>query len=313
MRRILMLAAGLVVALALHAAKGVKGDVYAVGDVPNVHVADSRQYVSDPASLLSPSARDTINALFAALEAETGIETAVVMLPSIGDEPVFNFSQALFRKWGIGKKKSNNGLLVLYVADRRTIRFHTGYGIEGFLTDARGKRIQMDYMIPAFRRGDVSGGMVAGMAAVCKTLSGSMEAERGSDGRGGGSYLLLVAIVVFMIVVISAGTFGRHRCSHCRSRAVRRMSVDYYTDRAGRRMKKEVFVCDKCGHVTVRNRPADNQHNDGGSGMGSFLTGMLIGSLLNRGGGRYGGGGGGFGGGSFGGGDSGGGGSDSSW
>ena len=52
-----MLAAGLVVALALHAAKGVKGDAYAVGDVPNVHVADRRQYVSDPASLLSPSAR----------------------------------------------------------------------------------------------------------------------------------------------------------------------------------------------------------------------------------------------------------------
>lgn len=306
-----MLVVGLVAALALHAAKGSDGNVYTLGDVPNVHVADRRQYVSDPASLLSPLACDTINALFAALEAETGIEVAVVMLPSIGDEPVFNFSQALFRKWGIGKKKSNNGLLVLYVADRRAIRFHTGYGIESFLTDARGKRIQIDYMLPAFRRGDISGGMVAGMTAVCRTLSGTMKAEHSSDGQGGGSYLLLVAIIVFMIVVISVGSFGGNKCPHCHSRSVRRMSVDYYTDRSGRRMKKEVFVCSGCGHVSVRNRPTDHHHGNGDSGIGSFLTGMLIGSLLSRGGGRYGGGG--FGGGSFGGGDSGGGGSDSNW
>ena len=75
--------------------------------------------------------------MFTSLEKKTGIQAIVVMLPSIGDEDIFEFSQKLFRHWGIGEKKRNNGLLVVYVSDQRTIRFHTGYGIEGSLPDAK--------------------------------------------------------------------------------------------------------------------------------------------------------------------------------
>ena len=69
---------------------------YTLQDVPNVRLSDVRQYVSDPSHILSGSARDTINAVLARLEESTGIETAVVMLPSIGEADIFNFAHELF-------------------------------------------------------------------------------------------------------------------------------------------------------------------------------------------------------------------------
>ena len=80
-----------------------------VDDVPNVRLTDVRRYVSDPTSILAPAATDTIDVILGRLEKSTGIETAVVMLPSIGENDIFDFSTSLFRKWGIGKKKSDNG------------------------------------------------------------------------------------------------------------------------------------------------------------------------------------------------------------
>ena len=151
---------------------------YTVETVPNVHIRDSRQYVSDPTNILTANTKDSINAIFALLERNTGIETAVVMLPSIGESDEFDFAHALFRHWGIGKKDKNNGLLILYVADIHRIRFVTGYGIEGFMTDAMSKRIQTRYMIPAFRQGNTDTGMLNGAAAVYKTLKDSMNPDR---------------------------------------------------------------------------------------------------------------------------------------
>lgn len=64
---------------------------YTLQDVPNVRLSDVRQYVSDRRTILSAPARDSINAVLGRLEASTGIETAVVMLPSIGEADIFNF------------------------------------------------------------------------------------------------------------------------------------------------------------------------------------------------------------------------------
>ena len=58
-----------------------------VDDVPNVRLTDVRRYVSDPTSILSPAATDTIDAILGRLEKSTGIETAVVMLPTSSTSP----------------------------------------------------------------------------------------------------------------------------------------------------------------------------------------------------------------------------------
>lgn len=280
---------------------------YTIDDVPNVRLSDARQYVTDPTAILSTAARDSINAILGRLEKSTGIETAVVMLPSIGDEDIFDFGHELFRKWGIGKKKSDNGLLILFVMDQKKVRFTTGYGIEGTMTDAMSKRIQTTLMIPRFRVGDWNGGMVSGVRAVAKTLDGSMQAEEDSGEDDISTIMItLLAIVVTMLIFIYA-MGSLQRCPKCKKRSALRkvreqhLVVKDQNGRIVRRILRTTYICKYCGNTVTK----DADENDNGNAM---ATGAILGSMLgggNKGGGGFGG--------SFGGGSTGGGGATSGW
>lgn len=274
---------------------------YTLQDVPNVRLNDARQYVSDPSHILSAPARDTINAVLARLEESTGIETAVVMLPSIGEEDIFNFAHELFRQWGIGKQKSNNGLLILFVADQRKVRFTVGYGLEGTMTDAMSKRIQMQRMVPRFKAGDWDGGMVDGVRAAAQVLDGSMQPEPTDDDEdmlvGIIALLIIIGIAIFVIFLVGEA----QRCPKCRKKGVKRVAQQVLRLSNGRRVRRTTFLCPHCGHTFTRDENIDDSGN-----AAAFIAGAMLG-----GGGR--GGGGGFSGGSFGGGSTGGGGSTSGW
>lgn len=121
--------------------------VYTVDNLPKVHLQNKMQYVCNPAGILSQESCNEIDAMLYALEQQTGIETVVAVVPSIGNAECFDFSHELLNKWGVGKKEKNNGLVILLVTDQRCIQFYTGYGLEGVLPDAICKRIQTKYMI----------------------------------------------------------------------------------------------------------------------------------------------------------------------
>lgn len=279
-----------------------------VDDVPNVRLTDVRRYVSDPTSILSPAATDTIDAILGRLEKSTGIETAVVMLPSIGENDIFDFSTSLFRKWGIGKKKSDNGLLILFVMDQHKVRFSTGYGIEGTMTDAMSKRIQMQYMVPAFKRSDWNKGMVDGVRATAKVLDGSMEPEAAGDDTDTSDLLFSIGIIIGVILLAMFVSSIKQRCPKCRKRsAMKQMGVEVLRVSTGKgrrkRIRRTTYVCQYCGHIMTKDEDIDD--NSGSAAAG----GAILGSMLGSGGG----GGGGSCGGSFGGGSTGGGGSTSDW
>lgn len=279
-----------------------------VDDVPNVRLTDVRRYVSDPSNILSPAATDTINAILGRLEKSTGIETAVVMLPSIGENDIFDFSTSLFRKWGIGKKKSDNGLLILFVMDQHKVRFSTGYGIEGTMTDAMSKRIQMQYMVPAFKRSDWNKGMVDGVRAAAKVLDGSMEPEEEDSDVGFGDLFLNIGIIVGIMVLFIFVSSIKQRCPKCRKRsAMKKMGAEVLRVSTGKgrrkRIRRTTYVCQYCGHIMTKDEDIDDNSGN------AAATGAILGSMLGSGGRGDGGS---FGG-SFGGGSTGGGGSTSSW
>lgn len=278
-----------------------------VDDVPNVRLTDVRRYVSDPTSILSPAATDTIDAILGRLEKSTGIETAVVMLPSIGENDIFDFSTSLFRKWGIGKKKSDNGLLILFVMDQHKVRFATGYGIEGTMTDAMSKRIQMQYMVPAFKRSDWNKGMVDGVRATAKVLDGSMEPEAADSDTDTSDLLFSIGIIVGIVLLVMFVSSIMQRCPKCRKRsAMKQMGVEVLRVSTGKgrrkRIRRTTYVCQYCGHIMTKDEDIDD--NSGSAAA----TGAILGSMLGGGGSS-----GGSSGGSFGGGSTGGGGSTSDW
>lgn len=279
-----------------------------VDDVPNVRLTDVHRYVTDPTNILAPAATDTIDAILGRLEKSTGIETAVVMLPSIGENDIFDFSTSLFRKWGIGKKKSDNGLLILFVMDQHKVRFATGYGIEGTMTDAKSKRIQTQYMVPAFKRSDWNKGMVDGVRATAKVLDGSMEPEAADDDTETSDILFSIGIMIGVILLAMFVSSIKQRCPKCRKRsAMKQMGVEVLRVSTGKgkrkRIRRTTYVCQYCGHIMTKDEDIDD--NSGSAAAG----GAILGSMLGSGGG----GGGGSCGDSFGGGSTGGGGSTSSW
>lgn len=93
------------------------------------------------------------------LEQNSSVEVAVVMLPSIGKEVPKSFAVDLFRKWGIGKANTDNGLLILTVMDQRRTEFEVGFGLEGILTDVVCYRIGVNEIVPSFKQGDFGGGI----------------------------------------------------------------------------------------------------------------------------------------------------------
>ena len=285
---------------------------YRVKDVPNVLLQDARQRVSDPEGLLSAAARDSVNRMLASLKGEDGAEVAVVMLPSIGDADLFDFAHELFRTWGIGGKKSNRGLLLLYVADIRRVRFTVGDGLEGTMTDAACKRIIERTMIPHFKKGDTDGGVVAGISAACERIRGAGEAEeQASDEEDEFSLiaaLLFVggAVVFFLLLVVLVDRASR-KCKYCGKVALRHLNTDIYKMN-GRRYKRETLICGNCGKLTERVR--DISDDDSGAAAAGFIAGSMLGG--GRRGGGFGGGGG-FSGGSWGGGTTSGGGASGGW
>ena len=90
------------------------GRAITVDEVPNVHLANRYQYVSNPAGILSVEAVDKLNHTLRQLWDKTSVEMVVVVVdqvdPSLTPE---EFATKLFEKWGIGKKDKDNGLLVL--------------------------------------------------------------------------------------------------------------------------------------------------------------------------------------------------------
>lgn len=284
-----------------------------VDEVPNVHLKDARQYVTDPSAILSTAARDSINLMLGQLEKGSGIEVAVVMLPSIGNDDIFDFAHNLFRKWGIGKKKENNGLLVLFVMDQHKVRFTTGYGLEGTLTDALSKRIQMNEMVPAFKEGKWDEGMVKGVRATVAILKGEVAADQYDPTNANGNDeelttfdVIAISMVFIIIILVIVLACRDKKCPKCKKHAMKTVSTQRLKIALGhgrvKRIIRTTYVCQNCGHQITH----DTDDNDDDK-LNAALAAASIARMAMRGssGGSTGG--------SFGGGSTGGGGSTSGW
>lgn len=269
---------------------------YRPDQVPNVQLADRNRYVSNPDGVLSERAVAQLDSLCAALRAQGLAQVAVVAVDEIATDDAFRFAIDLFRRWGVGNARNDNGLGILLVKDLREIRFVTGSGLEGVLPDAICKRIQLQYMLPQFRRGDYDAGMLAGLDAVALVLVEGGEAlpEEEEDLPGWAVLLLATGILGVPFFAVWLAYRRQRRCPNCKKLALKVAGVEMLSSGVRFSTFRYTYRCKRCGYETTRiSRVAHYPSDDGG---GPFLGGGL-------GGGRSVGGG--FGGGSFGGGGAG--------
>ena len=108
----------------------------------------------DEANLISTSTELEIVKLSEALEKESGAQIVVVTLESLSNYDLDQYAVQLFRQWGIGDAKKNNGVLIILSYTERDVRIEVGYGLEGAIPDSVAGRILDESMLPSLKDGN---------------------------------------------------------------------------------------------------------------------------------------------------------------
>jgi uncharacterized protein len=177
-------------------------------------------YVSDFAHVLSPQVTDQTNTLCLQLQQQAHAQLFVVTIKSLEDEPIDQFANDLFHKWGIGDKATNRGILLLLVTQDHRGRIEVGLGLEGVVTDSIAGRIGRG-LRPAIQSNDFNtavtdgtqelAGIIAADAKV--TLDNTKELPPEPVGReqSPGARIIgwLVVIAIFLLISRVFGGRGR--------------------------------------------------------------------------------------------------------
>jgi uncharacterized protein len=139
--------------------------------------------VVDLAGVLPAEASQHLNSQLQAHEENTGNQVAVLILPSLDGEPLEEFSHRVATTWKLGRKGTDNGVLLLVALKERKLRIEVGYGLEGTLTDLRSARIIRHEIVPRFKEGNIPAGVRAGTEAILRTIEGTYQADEESQHR----------------------------------------------------------------------------------------------------------------------------------
>jgi uncharacterized protein len=131
--------------------------------------------VVDEAGLLDAATRTALTGSLAELEQKTSDQLVVVTLKSLQGTSIEDYGYQLGRRWQIGQKDKNNGVLLIVAPNERKVRIEVGYGLEGTLTDAISKLIIENSILPRFKVADYAGGIKRGVEDIIQVLSGDAE------------------------------------------------------------------------------------------------------------------------------------------
>ena len=141
------------------------GLLFAQGDFPK-----PTGRVNDFAGVLDASVEAEIDQLLADLERKTSSEVAVAVVRSLDGMSVEEYANRMFKAWGVGQAKQDNGVLVVVAPNEREMRIEVGYGLEGVLPDGLAGEIIREQFTPRFREDDYPGGIRDGIRRVVEVV-----------------------------------------------------------------------------------------------------------------------------------------------
>lgn len=128
--------------------------------------------VTDLTGTLSQGQAASLEQKLAAFETRKGSQMAVLMLPTTQPETVEQFSIRVAEAWKIGRKGTDDGVILVVAKDDRRLRIEVGYGLEGAIPDATAKRVISEVITPRFKAGDFYGGILAGVDRLIQLADG---------------------------------------------------------------------------------------------------------------------------------------------
>jgi uncharacterized protein len=148
------------------------------------------------------------------LEARKGSQVAVLIVQTTAPETIEQFSIRVAEAWKIGRKKIDDGALLVIAKNDRKLRIEVGYGLEGALNDVTAKRIIDEVITPRFRNGDFAGGISAGVGRIVGVIDGEpLPAAAPPQSSGSSSsfdpFNPFVLFAIFVVGAILRTTLGR--------------------------------------------------------------------------------------------------------
>jgi uncharacterized protein len=164
--------------------------------------------VTDVAGVLTPEQKQALENKLVAIDDSSSNQIAVVILPSLDGYPKEEYAIKLFRDWGIGNKKTNNGVLLLIAINDRQIRIEVGYGLEGAIPDITALNIIDNDIKPAFKAGNYYEGIDQATDNIAKAAVGEYKVAKAKKSKSKGSGGLFLIILIIILAVLRNGRGG---------------------------------------------------------------------------------------------------------
>lgn len=164
--------------------------------------------VNDFTKTLTQIQVDDLEKKLEAYDDSTSNQIAVVIIPTTGNYSVDEVGLETGRRWGVGNKEKNNGIILLIAKDDRKLKIEVGYGLEGAVPDITAKSIIDNFITPNFKQGNYYRGIDEGTDAIIRAAAGEYKAPAGygSKKKGKGiSIGTIIFIIIILVIIFGAG------------------------------------------------------------------------------------------------------------
>jgi uncharacterized protein len=164
--------------------------------------------VTDLTGTLTREQQAGLERMLQEFEARKGSQLAVLMVPTTAPETVEQYALRVAEQWKLGRKKVDDGAILVVAKNDRALRIEVGYGLEGVLNDATASRIIREIIVPRFRDGDFYGGINAGLDRMMRLIDGEPlpEPARSASADAGG---FVQSLPVLLIAALIGGALLR--------------------------------------------------------------------------------------------------------
>ena len=177
----------------------------AAGQVP---VPALTGHVIDQTGTLSTDQKATLEQTLTAFEARKGSQLAVLMITSTAPEEIEQYALRVAEQWKLGRKKVDDGAILVIAKNDRAMRIEVGYGLEGALNDLTSKRIISETILPQFKRQDFYGGITAGVSQIIGVVDGEPLPAASNKPLGGSARLGAVQQYAPLLFILALGLGG---------------------------------------------------------------------------------------------------------
>lgn len=176
----------------------------AAQDIETIAKNKPTRLVNDFAGVLTPEQLQNLESKLVAYDDSTSTQIAIAIIPSLGDRPIEEAALQIFRGWGVGNAKTNNGILLLSAINDRKIRIEVGYGLEGAVPDIIANQIIRNDIVPAFRQGNYYEGLDRACSSIILAAAGEYKAPEGYHAKDdGGNKIGLIILLIIILIIIS--------------------------------------------------------------------------------------------------------------